>query len=519
MSERQQWKSRSAFIFAAASSAIGLGNIVFFSANAYRYGAGAFYVPYLISLFVIGLPMMILEFGLGQKFRGSLPSSLRKVGGRAGETIGWFALFNALVITMYYSTLLAWVCGMWWLSLTGTLFTESVAVPAFGLAEGDMPNPQSSFFSLLSSWGVVIAVVFVWALNFLGLYRGTKSIEAMVRWTFPFVWIAMFAFIILGLSLEGGVHGAYWLFEPDFQIMRDPKVWNGAASQIFFSLTLGFGVMTAYSSYAPKKADHTTNALIIGTMNCSLELVTGLGIFSLLFAFSLMPQASTLGMTFFVMPKAISLLPWATQLVGAAFFTLLLCAGVTSAMSLLEATMAGVNDRFKISRSKALVVLTAVGFLGSLAFALPLVVDAQLSSNGTFGLSFLDLMDHYAFAYGLVIAGLLECILVGWFLPVGVLREQLNQVSAIRLGPWFDWLIKLFVPGVLGTLILTTFLRDIGVMGNDGTREGLRVYGDTMVLDSAGALPWLSPVLWLLFTVGTALVFANMPRRKEEVAQ
>lgn len=518
VAERQQWKSQAGFIFAAASSAVGLGNIVFFSANAYRYGAGAFYIPYIIALFAIGIPVMMLEFGLGQRFQRSFPVAMRQVAGKPGEIVGWFALFNALVITMYYVTILAWVSGMWWRSLSGTLFAPSVAVPAFGLDEGVMPNPHASFFSLLSSWGVVGAVVVVWAINFFGLYRGTKSIEAMVRWTFPFVWLAMIAFIILGLSLDGGVHGAYWLFEPNFEIMRDPLVWNGAASQIFFSLTLGFGVMTAYSSYLPRETDHTAGALIVGTMNCSLELFAGLAIFSLLFAFSLMPQASTLGMTFFIMPKAIGLLPWATQLVGAAFFTLLFAAGITSSMSLIEATLAGIADRFKIPRSKALFLLVGLGFLGSVSFALPIVIDAELSSNGTLGLSFLDLMDHYAFSYGLIIVGFLECVIVGWFFPVTKLREQLNETSAIRLGRWFDILIRYVVPFVLGSIIVTTAMSDLGLINNDGAREGLRIYGDTMTLDFGRLLPWLSVGIWLVATLGVALVLANLPAKKSEHA-
>ena len=109
---RGQWGSRLGFILAASGSAIGLGNIVFFSANAYRFGGGAFYVPYLVALFVIGIPVMILEFGLGHRTGLSFPQSLNKVAGKKGEFVGWWALMNGSFITLYYITILGWVMGM-----------------------------------------------------------------------------------------------------------------------------------------------------------------------------------------------------------------------------------------------------------------------------------------------------------------------------------------------------------------------------------------------------------------------
>ena len=110
-SERGIWGSRLGFILAASGSAIGLGNIVFFSANAYKYGGGAFYVPYLVALFVIGLPIMTLEFGLGRFTGRAFPAAMNKIGGRRAELAGWFGIFNASIITMYYITILGWVFG------------------------------------------------------------------------------------------------------------------------------------------------------------------------------------------------------------------------------------------------------------------------------------------------------------------------------------------------------------------------------------------------------------------------
>ena len=111
MAERQQWGSKLGFILAASGSAIGLGNIVFFPANAYKFGAGAFYIPYLVALILVGIPVMILEFGLGHHTRQAFPQSMRAIAGRKGEFFGWWAVLNACWIAMYYITILGWVIG------------------------------------------------------------------------------------------------------------------------------------------------------------------------------------------------------------------------------------------------------------------------------------------------------------------------------------------------------------------------------------------------------------------------
>lgn len=514
MAERQQWKSRAGFILAAAGSAIGLGNIVFFSANAYRFGAGAFYLPYLFARLICGIPVMIAEFGLGKRFQASFPIALGRIGGRAGEVVGWFAIFNALMITMYYASILAWTAGMWWFSLTGSLFEASVAIPGFGLEQGSMENPAASFFRLTSSWAVVAAVVVVWGFNYLGLSRGTRSIEALVRLLIPFIWVVMLLFIVRGLTLDGGIHGAYLLFKPEFGVMASPKVWNGAFSQIFFTLSLGFGIMTAYASYLPRDSDHTSNAFVVSLMNCSFEMIAGLAIFSLLFAFALIPQASTLGMMFFVVPKAIGELPVGAQFVGASFFTLLMAAGISSSISLVESAVSALTDKFGGSRQPILLAVTGAGVLGSIAFALPHVIDPSLDSNGTLGLSLLDLVDHYTFSYGLLIVGFVECVLIGWWLPVSSLRAELNASSSIQLGVWFDWLIKWVLPGILGAILVTTLLTDLGILG---ASDFPAVYGEEMSLGSFAFLPMLVPLCWLVLTLLVGWMLSGRPTRHRGV--
>ncbi len=485
---RSQWSSRAGFILAASGSAIGLGNIVFFGANAYAFGAGAFYFPYLIALILIGVPVLIAELGLGSVTRKSFPASLHAIGGRWGEFIGWWGILNAAFITMYYVTILAWVCGMF-IGSFGPLWSAATDVPAFAI--DDMANPTGFFFRMISSWPVLALVAFVWMLNVIIVRRGVETIEQVVKVFVPLMWVFMIVLIIRGVTLPHGEDGVYLLFTPDFSIMGNPEVWRGAASQIFFSLTLGFGVMTAYASYLPRKSDQVNNGMIIACLNCGFEFIAGIAIFSILFTFAIVPRASTIAMMFFVVPHGIAAMPWGVMIFGLLFFLLLLMAGLTSSISLVEGIVTAMIDKFGWKRRSTLFVAGAVGLFGSLVFAMPVVIDRGLTSNGTFGLSMLDLIDHWAFGYGLLIVGLIECLLIGWKLPVSRLREALNEYGPVKLPRQFDWLIKYIIPFGLILILGSSALEEI--------RGG--IYGHDMQLDFGAALPIAAFAVWLLGTI------------------
>ncbi|RJO66409.1 MAG: hypothetical protein C4523_12435 [Myxococcales bacterium] len=502
--ERGLWKSKLGFILACAGSAIGLGNIVFFPANAYKFGAGAFYIPYLVALVFVGLPLMILEFGLGHHTRRAFPQSLHHAAGRPGEFVGWWAILNASFITMYYITILGWVLGMLIASFGPLFDSPSTALAAFP-AIGEMANPAGYFFGMLTSWWPVIFVVVVWALNVLAVSKGTSTIEPFLRFSVPMMWIMMLALIVRGVTLDGGAEGVLLLFTPKPEILADASVWKGAFSQMFFTLSLGFGIMTAYASYLPKKSDHVANSMMVSCMNCAFEYVAGLAVFSLLFVFVIQPKASTLSMMFFIVPQGIAQFPAGVKLFGVLFFALLLIAGLTSSISLVEALVSAMIDKFQVPRKKILAVFAAVGLLGSIAFAWPKVVDPTLDSNGTLGLSLLDLMDHWTFSYGLMAVGLAECLIVGWFFPARRLREEINKIARFKLSPIWDWVIKLVMP------IMLTLILGYAIAGEFTAGP----YGHDMNTGSIRKLHLLSLAVWLSMTFGGALLFTLLPTRAD----
>ena len=505
MSEgRGSWGSKLGFILAASGSAIGLGNIVFFSANAYKYGGGAFYVPYLLALFLVGIPIMIIELGIGRMTRKSLPNALYLLNGRKAEMAGWFGVLNAGIITMYYITILGWVIGMWVGSLSD--LWKSMPVEAFGLAAGTLSNAMSYFFNMISSWNTVVYVILVWAFNVLIVYWGAKSIEAVVKVFVPLMWMMMIILIIRGITLDDGVQGIYLLFTPDFSVMKNVDVWKGAFSQMFFTLSLGFGIMTAYASYLPKKNDDVQNATTISLLNCSFEFIAGLAIFSLLFTFAIAPKASTLSMMFFVVPEGIANFPVLVQLFGTLFFTLLLLAGLTSSVSLVEAVVLSLIDKFKLPRKNVVAAVALVGVIGSIMFALPQVIDKGLDSNGTLGLTLLDLSDHWAFGYGLLLCGLLECIIIGWLYDIEKLRAFINKDSRFKLGKWFTHFVRFVLPGIIIFVIIMSIVGEV--------KNGL--YGSKMNTGSQGWIYIFAFIGWLVFSIGGTAILTLWPRAGKE---
>jgi len=498
---RGSWGSKLGFILAASGSAIGLGNIVFFGANAYRYGAGAFYLPYFIALILVGIPLMITELGLGRMTGKAIPLALREIGGRKGEYFGWFAILNASIITMYYITILGWVVGMLLRSL-GPLW-EAIPVPAFGLAAGTLSTSMSHFFDMISRYDTLGYVVLVWLMNVFSVMWGTRSIEKIVKVFVPTMWLFMIIMIFRGVTLPNGLDGVYLLFTPNWEVMKSSEVWVGAFSQIFFTLSLGFGIMATYASYLPKKNDDVQSALTVSLMNCGFEFIAGVAIFSLLFAFAIVPKASTIGMMFFVLPEGISQFPFWVSAFGVLFFTLLLTAGLTSAVSLVETLVSSIIDVFGYQRRRVVIAVAAVGTVGSIAFALPQIIDPGLDSNGTLGLSLLDLFDHWAFSYGLLMGGLIECVFLGWFFDTDKLLASINEHTSFRLGSWFKYMVKFVMPGLILVLLGSGIYQEL---------DGL--YGHNHVHGPYNGMHWFVLIGWLVFAFGMAGVFTFLSGRK-----
>ncbi|MGB2078861.1 MAG: sodium-dependent transporter [Vibrio sp.] len=456
--KREQWGSRTGFILAAVGSAIGLGNIWRFPYMAYENGGGAFFIPYLFAMLTAGIPFMILEFSLGHKFRGAAPKTLSSIHSKF-EWLGWFQVMIAAIIGTYYVAIIGWAISYIGLAVDQSWGADTNAY-FFGeyLQLGD-DNSPSQLGSI--QWHIAIPMLAAWAFTFAAIFRGVKGgIEKANKIMMPILLFMVLALIARMLFLPGAFDGLNYLFEPDFSKLTDPNVWAAAYGQIFFTLSVGFAIMLAYSSYLPEKSDINNNALMTVLINCGFSIVAGILIFSVLGYMAEQQDkaltdvvSSGVGLAFVTIPAAINLLP-APYILGPLFFIALVVAGLSSHISILEAVTSAIIDKLNWSRKKAASVVCGVGLVVSMAFA----------TNG--GLLLLDLVDFFVNNIALLASCLIELILVGWLFKIADVRGYANRISEINIGVWFELCIRflspLMIAVILGNKFVTTLTEGYG---------------------------------------------------------
>jgi NSS family neurotransmitter:Na+ symporter len=441
---REKWDSRVAFLFAAIGSAVGLGNIWRFPYICYQNGGGAFLIPYLVALFTAGIPFMILEYGLGHMMIGSSPLSFSKINKR-WEWVGWFALLVGFFVVVYYAVVMSWCFAYLFYSFNLSWGTDT---QTFFFKKFLQISPHLSQIGN-ARLPIIYGLVLVWGLIFLCIFKGPKSVGKVVMITVPLPLILIAILVIRGLTLPGALKGISFYLTPNFKALSNPDVWLAAYSQIFFSLSLGFGILIAYASYLPKKADIVNNAYITSLANCGTSFFAGFAVFSTLGYLSFINNVpveevvkSGPGLAFVVFPEVLSKLPFAPSLFAVVFFILLLTLGIDSAFSLVEAVVAGKMDKWRFSRKQGNALVCGFAFVLGIIF----------TTNA--GLYWLDIVDHFLTNFGLVAIGLIQCIVVGYFFGAERLREYINIDSDFKVGRWWNIFIKIITPGILIILLI-----------------------------------------------------------------
>jgi len=445
---RDIWESRTSFVLASIGSAIGLGNIWRFPYVCYANGGGAFLIPYLIALLTAGIPLMILEFSLGHKISRPAPVALGSIK-KGFEVLGWFALLIGFGIVTYYAVVMGWCFNYLGFS--------------FNLAWGQ--DTQSFFFNQFLKlsesplhiggiqWMIVIGLVLTWICVVASIWKGPKTVGKVVYFTVTIPWIILIVLVIRGITLPGAIEGLKFYLTPKFSALLDYKVWLAAYSQVFFSLTVGFGVQITYASFLPKKADVVNNAFLVSLANNATSFIGGFAVFSTLgyYAYQTgLPVSEVVKsgphLAFVTYPTIISLLPFAASIFGILFFLMLLTLGIDSAFSLVEAGAASLIDKFKLKR-----VHVNIGF-GIIALIIGLIYTTRS------GLYWLDIVDHFMNNYGLLVVGLLQCIAIGYFYNTREMREYANNKSDFTISAWWDICIKYLTPIVVAALLVINII-------------------------------------------------------------
>jgi NSS family neurotransmitter:Na+ symporter len=442
------WDSRSSFILASIGSAIGLGNIWRFPYVCYENGGGAFLIPYLIALLTTGIPLMILEFSLGHKFSKPAPLAFKNIK-KPFEILGWFALLIGFGIVTYYAVVMGWCFNYLGYS--------------FNLAWGQ--DTQTFFFNQFLKisespmqlggiqWMIVLGLALTWICIIAAIWKGPKTVGKVVYFTVIIPWIILVVLVIRGVTLPGAIQGLRYYLTPQFNALLNYKVWLAAYSQVFYSLTIGFGVQITYASFLPEKADVVNNAFLVSLANNATSFIGGFAVFSTLgyYAYqSGLPVSEVVKsgphLAFVTYPTIISMLPFAASIFGILFFLMLLTLGIDSAFSLVEAGAASIIHKFKIKRMHV-----NIGF-GIIAFLIGIIYTTRA------GLYWLDIVDNFMNNYGLLVVGILQCIAIGYFYNHREMREYANSKSDFTIGAWWDFCIKYLTPAIVGILFITNVI-------------------------------------------------------------
>jgi len=444
---REEWTGQVGFIIAAIGSAVGLGNIWRFPGVAYENGGGAFLVPYLVALLTAGIPILFLDYAIGHRFRGSAPTAFRRLA-RWLEGLGWFQVMICFVIALYYTAVVAWAVSFFVFSFDLRWGDDPAA-----FFTGDYLQLADPGVSLDFVPGVLIPLVAVWAVTIAVLAAGVaRGVQRANTVFLPLLVLAFLVLVVRSLFLEGAADGLDALFTPDWAALGDANVWIAAYSQIFFSLSIAFGIMLTYASYRRRRANLTTPGLVVAFSNSSFEILAGIGVFATL-GFLAHEQGVGVGeiegisgpiLSFVTFPAIVSQMPGG-PFFGALFFGSLAMAGFTSLLSILQVVSAGFQEKFGWSPRQASVRLGVVSA----------IVSVLLFSTTT-GLIALDTADQWANNVGIVGSAVLMTVLVLWVLRRGPeLRYHLNAVSTFRLGAWWQVLVAVLAPLVLGYMLVS----------------------------------------------------------------
>ena len=462
---RQRWASRTVFLLAAVGSAVGLGNVWRFPYLAGKYGGGAFLIPYLIALITVGVPMLILEFVVGQKMQQGTIGSFRKLHPSAGG-LGIFTMISSFVISSYYAVVMAWSIiyllasfRVEWSDNPENYFNKSVLQISDGINNLGGIN-----------WFILIALMIVWVLIYFCIWKGTKSVGKVVLYSVPLP-VVLLAFLLLrAVTLPGFLDGWQIYLNPVWGALVDPEVWTSAFSQIFFTLSLAFGTMITYASYKQEDDDITRNAWVTALINTGISLFAGFVVFGILGYMAAQTNvpleelaASGPGLAFVVFPKALSLmpLPWLFSIL---FFVMLLSLGIDSLFSIVEVLNAVFLDKYRN------ITLPVISFWVCFAGFLAGIIYTTRA-----GLYFLDITDHFLTSYNLILAAIFQVILTGWIYGAEQMRRYINQVSDWQIGKWWNISIKYIIPVILTTLLATQLSKDINTPYGEYPRWALGI--------------------------------------------
>jgi SNF family Na+-dependent transporter len=454
----EAWSSRLGVIMAVAGSAVGLGNFLRFPGLAAQYGSGAFMIAYFVSLLILGIPICWAEWTLGRYagqrgFRSSPGIFYALIRHPAGKYIGVIGVLIPVVIYMYYVYIEAWCLGYSWYSLTGKL-NLGADVAAYGDFWAKFVGATENGLTIGHGHNqVLLFLALVFGVNFFIIYRGlSKGIELFCKVGMPALILLAIIVLVRVLTLgtpdpakpdQNLINGLGFMWNPTksdgssvLTQLANPQLWLAAAGQIFFSLSVGFGVIITYASYLTDKDDVVLSGLTASSANEFCEVALG-GLITVPAAFIFLGAAGVttgFALGFKVLPLVFSQMP-APWFFGAAWFFLLFLAAITSSLSMIQPGIAFLEEGLGLNRKQSVSLLGLLTALGCL-FVVYFSKDLKA----------LDTLDFWVGTFLLFVMATIIIIVFGWVVGLEKGLAEAHKGAAIRIPGFFRPIIKYLCP-------------------------------------------------------------------------
>jgi len=463
---KEEWGSKLGVILAVAGSAVGLGNFLRFPGQAAQNGGGAFLIPYFCALFLLGIPIGWAEWAMGRyggkKGLHSAPTIMGVIGkGSIARYLGVIGVLIPLGVSTYYMFIETWTFGYFIKYLTGGIGIDPnasiEAQTAVANAFYDKYTGAAADGSLFSGDGLntLITWVLVFAINIWFVFRGlSKGIEKFVSWAMPVMAICALVVLIRVLTLgtpdpaypdRNVLAGLGYMWNPNFEKLGDFKTWLAAASQIFFSLSVGFGVIINYASYMKKKDDVALSGLTASATNELFEVgfggmitLTAAVVFLGISGTSIAVGGGTFKLGFATLPVVFAQMGPFGNIMGALWFLVLWLAAITSSLSMYQPAVAHLKEATNWSHGKSTSVIAGIGTVGAL-------LTLWYSAGGTF----LNTMDFWVGTYLIFLLAMAQIIYFAWVFGIDRGWKEIHNGAAIQIPGFVKVVMKYIAPAYL----------------------------------------------------------------------
>ncbi|MBE6688947.1 MAG: sodium-dependent transporter [Ruminococcaceae bacterium] len=447
--QRSSFTGKLGFVLAAAGSAVGLGNIWRFPYLAAQYGGGIFLLTYLILTVTFGFALLVAEIALGRKTGLSAIGAFRSLN-KKFTFLGYLESIVPVIILPYYSVIGGWVTKYFVTFITG----GSTASANDGFFNAFIGKPAEPLLWFAIYLGVTAVVVL------LGVEKGIEKVSKIMM---PVLIVLSLFIAVYCMFLPGAMDGIKYYLLPDFSHFSFKTVL-AAMGQLFYSMSLAMGIMITYGSYMKKDVNLESSVRHIELFDTGIAFLAGLMIIPAVFVFSGGDQAALgkgPGLMFVTLPKVFDSMPGGGFL-GTVFFVLVLFAALTSSISLMEAVVSIIRDRFKIGRVSACLITLLISVLLGIPSSLGNGIWAHIK---LIGMDFLTFFDFLSNSVIMPIVAILTCIFIGFVIKPKAITDEVELTDGkFRSKTLFVVIIKYIAPICILFILISSVLEGMGLM-------------------------------------------------------